>query len=343
MSPSSAAKSGLPFVALFLSAALAACSGSKASGNDGAAGGAGATGTAGATAGAAGATGNPDAVVGAFAIKFKTDSTPSIAAITGTVYDAPTFQPLFAAAMKDGDCTLEKPVFPFCAPACDADTADCVADDTCRARPGKQNVGAVTLTDVKTAAGGTSLVLEPTNNIYQPSADTAPAYPPFDEGVDVGLTATGGAYGAFEIHAKGIAPLVFADETLTLERDKTLTLHWTPKGASSDATIQVRVDISHHGGLKGLITCETADTGTLTISAALTSALRNLGVAGFPAVLLTRTSKASTKIAPGRVELVLSHAVEHPLVIPGLTSCGDMTNSSDCPTGKLCKSDSTCQ
>jgi hypothetical protein len=331
-------------VALFLSGTLAACSGGGGAGNDAAAGSAGSmTGTAGMTA-AAGTTGNPDAVVGTFSIKLKTDSATPTAAIIGSVHDAPTFQPLFSAGVKDGACTLLKPVYPFCDPACDTDTADCVAEDTCRAKPPKKDVGAVALTGVKTTTGGTGLALEPNGKFdYQPSADTTPAYPPFDEGADVGLTASGGTYGAFALHAKGIAPLVFADGTLTLDRNKELALAWTPKGASSDATIHVKIDISHHGGLKGLIECDTADTGALTISAALVTQLVNLGVAGFPTVALTRIIKASTAIAPGRVELELSHEIERPLTVPGVISCTDMTNSSDCPTGKLCQGNLTCK
>jgi hypothetical protein len=341
MSHAFAPKPALSLVVLLLSGALGACSGGGAAGKDGAAGSAGSTSG---TAGTAGATGNPDAVVGTFSIKLKTDSATPIAAIIGSVHDAPTFQPLFTVAVKDGACTLLKPVFPFCDPACDTDTAECVADDTCRAIPPKKNVGTVALTGVKTTTGGTGLALEPNGKFdYQPSADTTPAYPPFDEGADVGLTATGGAYGAFALHAKGIAPLVVADGTLILDRNKELALAWTPKGASSDATIHVKIDISHHGGLKGLIECDTADTGALTISAALATQLVNLGVAGFPTVALTRIIKTSTASAPGRAELELSHEIERPLTVPGVISCTDMTNSSDCPTGKLCQGNLTCK
>ena len=87
----------------------------------------------------------------------------------------------------------------------------------------------------------------------------------------------------------------FAPSSITLEKDKPLTLTWTAKGASADSTIHVHLDISHHGGTKGQIECDTADSGSLTIGASLVTQLVNLGVAGFPTVRLTRSSVGSKR------------------------------------------------
>jgi hypothetical protein len=352
MSHSVAAKSALPFVALLLSGALGACSGGGAAGNDAAAGSAGmktagTTGTAGVTGSAgatatAGSTGNADALVGTFAFTLDTRNGGHQAAVSGRVSNGPAAVASgLKVSMKDGACTLFTPSFPFCSPVCPG-TDVCVADDVCRTPPTAMDLGDVNLSGVKAQAGGTTILLVNVKNGYQVPGDTPLAYPPFDEGADVGVSAAGGAYGPFEIHGKGIAPLVVTDTDLTVDRNKPLVLGWTPKGAGSDATIHVKLEISHHGGFKGQVECDTADTGALTISAPIVTALVNLGVGGFPTVTVARTSTTSTKIAPGRVELQLSHAIERDVIVPDLVSCTDKVNSTDCPTGKICQDNQTC-
>ena len=130
-------------------------------------------------------------------------------------------------------------------------------------------LGTVSIAGVKTAAGGSSVDLTNVNNNYQTA--TSLAYPPFDEGSDVSVTASGGSYGQFTIHAKAIAPLVLASGMLPLESGKAFVLTWTAKGATSDSTIHVKLDISHHGGTKGKIECDAADNGSLTIATSFKS------------------------------------------------------------------------
>lgn len=76
------------------------------------------------------------------------------------------------------------------------------------------------------------------------------------------------------------------------------------------------------------------------IEAAILTELVNLGVAGFPAIAVTRKAVGSTTISPGRVELVVSSEVERAVEIPGLTSC---TDDMQCPNGQTCQSDLTCK
>jgi hypothetical protein len=66
----------------------------------------------------------------------------------------------------------------------------------------------------------------------------------------------------------------------------------------------------------------------------------NLGVAGFPTVVVTRSATGSTTIAPGRVDLVVSSTIERSVEIAGLTSC---TADTDCQPGQTCQSDLTCK
>jgi hypothetical protein len=70
------------------------------------------------------------------------------------------------------------------------------------------------------------------------------------------------------------------------------------------------------------------------------SKLLNLGVAGFPTVIVTRHLVGSTVIPPGRVELEISSTVEQAVMIDGLNSC---TDKADCPNGQDCQADLTCK
>jgi hypothetical protein len=91
------------------------------------------------------------------------------------------------------------------------------------------------------------------------------------------------------------------------------------------------LDISHHGGRKGQIECEVADTGAFQIPESLATRLVNLGVAGYPTVTLSRVATASAEAQP-QVTLTLSSSVER-AVDTGLTSC--MMNG-DCSDGMTC-------
>jgi hypothetical protein len=215
----------------------------------------------------------------------------------------------------------------------------CVEDDTCKPEPTNKDAGTVKIAGIKTSAGGTEVQLSSTGpGVY--TTATSLAVPPFDEGADVSVSAASGPYGAFSAHAKGIALLVVPQGELPFEKDKPFPLTWNAKGAAGDSKIHVTIDISHHGGKKGEISCDTADTGSLTVSASLVTQLVNLGVAGFPVVRLTRSSVGSTQITGGTVQLSNQQVVERALAIPGLVSC---TPDTPCPTGQTCQDDLQCK
>ena len=215
----------------------------------------------------------------------------------------------------------------------------CVADETCQRQNAITDVGTVTVAGVKTPGGAAPFDLVDVNGRY--AAVPAPLFPPFSEGDDVSIAGSGGAYPAFTLHARGIAPLVLApDGELTAERDKALNVAWTPRGASSDARIHVKLDVSHHGaGSKGEILCDADDNGSVTISAALMTQLLELGVAGYPTIVVTRYAPA-TGVGPGRIDLQMIHEVERSVTVPGLESCND---SRQCSAGKSCQTDLTCK
>jgi hypothetical protein len=333
-----------------LSSAISACSskddaapgagGTAATAGSGTSAGSGTT--AGANGGGAGSTGS-DEVVGTFQVQVQvdeTDATTGMTKIVGQVGDGPIpANVVWTVVKEDGGCRLETPTAPFCAAGCGSDV--CVADDKCQAYPSGHSVGEVTLKGVKLAAGGTDLTLKEIAKAYQPPAGTALAYPPFGFGDDVSLHAAGGDYGAFDLASKGVDPLSFTSTDFEIEEGKALALTWAAPADPKSANIHVKVDISHHGGIKGMIECDSDDTGGVTISAAMMTELIGLGVAGFPSVVVMRQSIDSVKIAPGRVNLEVSARVEHYLTVKGVDSC---TVDEDCPTGKTCRTmDSTCQ
>ena len=317
--------------------AFAACGGSS----DSPANTAGASGAAATPSGGSGGTvsGDPNRLVGSFQLKLTpaSDLGEATSSIVGRVSDGPT--PVTTIREKpqtDGDCTLTTPRVPFCSTPCGGSAA-CVEDDTCLAYPATHSAGEVTVTGVQATDGGSPLVLTLINNNYQ--AGVPLAYPPFAEGDAVVFTAAGDYFPAFNLSAKGIAPLALTAKEFPLKSGQGLAVTWT-KGAESSAKIHVKLDISNHGGSKGQIACDTADSGALTISAALITKLLNLGVAGFPTVQVTRHTVGSTVIPAGRVELEISSSVEHAVTIDGLVSC---TKKDDCPDDQECQDDLTCK
>jgi hypothetical protein len=343
-----------PAFCLLLLTSLAACSGESAD-NDQNTGG---TGTAGSSAGSGGSGGTPGSsgssntpggssgsgatgsneIVGTFTVNMRVDD--EMASAFGQVNDGPTPpNVLWTTTKTEGDCHLEEPSQPFCEEGCDGGV--CVADGKCTAYPTLHSVGEVSLKGVHLIGGATELTLKDFAKSYQAPAGTNLAYPPFTADDMVELHATGGDYMAFDLSAPGVDPIDLASPSFDLDPSKPFELTWNAGKDPKAAKVHVKLDISHHGGAKGLIECQTDDTGKLTIPATLISDLIGLGVAGFPTVLVTRKSVDTAKIAPGIVQLELSAQTEHYVTTPGVISC---TTKEDCPEGKTCRTtDSTCQ
>jgi hypothetical protein len=321
------------------------CSGGGAATPDatGAAGSMGGAGTTGGAGKGPDAAVDPNAVVGAFRLGIHENPMPPptvFASVdSSVVYDAPNpMVPVLKDKATDGDCTLRVPSSPFCSTAC-GNQVVCVADETCQPYATAQDVGTVTVKGAKLSTGETEAQLMRVAGFYQLVGVTL-AYPAWDEGGDLSVEATGGAYAPFTIHAKGIATLTVPADPIPFERDKPMALTWSPKGPAGDSMMHLRIDISHHGGLRGVVECDVPDTGSYTISAALVTQLINLGVSGFPVVLFTRSSVGETSIAPGKVQLIVGEDVERQLKIPGLTSCN---TEIPCPTGQTCQKDLQCK
>lgn len=314
----------------------------KDAGSGAGTGGAGAGGADTAGAGAGGVTAGPADDIdlyGSLNVTLEVAMAATMAAarttVIGKIYDGPTPSPeVWATKTEANGCTLYVPNPVLCQPACGS-AAACVKANTCTPYPKATSVGTITLTGL----GSGSLTLDPVADNYQPKAGTNVPFPPCSEGTAIELAAAGGKHAAFKASAKCIPPLDFKG-SYTLASGEPLKLTWGKPGQSDLAKIFVKIDVSHHGGTKGKIECEVADSGELEVPASLVDALVDLGVAGFPTVALTRRSSGAGSGKAKSMTLTIASPVELPLEIPGLKSC---SGDTDCAASQTCQPDRTCK
>lgn len=273
-----------------------------------------------------------------------TDTGEGLAAFQGAVRDGPPLElTAWTVLEEDADCTLLEPSIPFCDPACGSGSA-CVPGDECQEHPQPKSIGSVTLTGLELESGESEFSLTPLkpNFNYLPGASVRLVYPPVAEGAEIQLASEGGDYSPVTIQAKGIAPLEVetTGDSIPISSDAPLILSWTPAGSDGDSKILIEMDISHHGGQKGQLECETADDGSLEISQSLVAGLIELGYAGFPTIRITRKSIGGANIEAGRVVFEIISDLELPLDIDGLVSC---TEAGDCDSGQMCGTDRVCR
>jgi hypothetical protein len=256
-------------------------------------------------------------------------STPANTTLLGKLYDGENPSPMNLQKKDEvDDCQLLTPIAVLCQPACGSG-AVCVSTNTCMPYATAQTAGTVKVKGL----GASEISMEPRANNYQLPAGTMLEYPPCGAGAKIELTAEGGGHGAFKIEALCIAPLETSPQ-VTLMKGSPLALRWTAQAATG-TRIHVLLDISQHGTSKGRIECDTADDGMLDVPAKLVDALIDLGISGFPTVLLTRENEGKS----GNVVLNVSAPYRSAVEIPGLTSC---TEDSECPMGQKCLSDLKC-
>lgn len=313
--------------------------GDGASGAGGTSGGGGTSGTGGAA---------PEVELGVFGVQLiaPVAETATGAAragsttIIGSVGDKPeTENKVWELDSESDDCQLLIPRVPFCDPSCRS-TEVCVEDGMCVEQRAAIDVGTVTVSGVMTTAGESSATLISARNIYQNGTTTLP-FPAFAEGDPITLAATGaGSIPAFEIESNGIAALeVIPRAEYVISGDTDLLLEWMVPSDPSTSRILVKLDISHHGGEKGKIECDTADDGELTVPKAMIADLIALGVAGFPTVKITRGADGVAQLPSGRVRLHVYQYDERAVTIPGVVSC---ESEAQCQSGETCLDNKTC-
>ena len=254
-----------------------------------------------------------------------TSTTDGFTSVLGRVYDAPMPPQLgWDVADSAQGCELRIPVVPFCEPRCGT-SAVCTQEQGCVAYPAAQNLGTVTMTGLSAS----SIEMKPISGSYQLPADIELPHPPTEEGARIDLQSGGGDLDPFTIQGSGIAPLeLLGPEAFPL--DGTAPLAAEPPSGSAASRIQVKIDISHHGGLKGVIECDLEDSGQAEIDASLIEQLIGLGTAGFPTINVTRALSGGINLEAG---LVL-------LEVPGVVSCNE---PEECGTGQTCASSRTCE
>ena len=315
---------------LITASLLAGCS--SAGGVMSTSAGAGGSGEAGAfgNAGAIGA----DNLNGTFTLSLRhavaSTMTDAFSVVGGSVYDAPipAVFPLVVDREEAG-CRLLKPKIPFCTGGCGGEAA-CIDNETCMPYPKPQNVGVVRVEGLS----GAPLAMDP----FPPSfayQSTALPYPPCAEGDAVRLLAD-----SFSAETRCIAPLVIAAaDQISVKREQPVKLVWDAPSQPDIARVQIRLDVSHHGGKKGELDCDVPDTGAFEMPASLVTALVDLGLAGYPTIVLARVAAASSSEQPN-LKLAALASVELE-VDTGIASCTEDTN---CPPGQLCNKDNlTCE
>lgn len=278
-------------------------------------------------------------VVGSFAVTLvaATATRDGFTSVLGSVYDAPIPQQLsWEIAATAEDCELRVPSVPFCDPGCGS-SGVCAPGDECIPYPEAQDVGTVRVTGLDSE----EFEMELTSGAYQPPPAISLPNPPADEGAAIALATTGGAFAPFEIETTGIAPLALAGpDRVPLDGSEALALQWEPPEDEQAARIQIRLDISHHGGLKGEIVCDVVDDGDHAVPAELIAQLIDLGTAGFPSFTVTRIASGSVNLEHGRVLLKVLSSTERFFEIPGIVSCNQ---NDECGDAGTCGVDRTCQ
>jgi hypothetical protein len=235
--------------------------------------------------------------------------------------------------MQEGDCRLLARNHPFCDPTCTG-LAECVDDGVCAEAPAKLDAGRVRVSGL-----GPEYDLKFINGNYNQPPAVKLAYPPCAEGDTVHLEIDGGGSGGFDLDAACVEPIEFPGP-VAMERGQPLHLSWTAPGMLDLARIEAEIDISSHGGANGLIRCDAPDTGSLDIAAPLIDGLLDLGVAGYPSIVVKRIVQTVGPTEHSKkVELTLYSSHEIPVTVPGVTSCG---STAECPMGETC-TDYRCQ
>jgi hypothetical protein len=267
-------------------------------------------------------------------------ATAGFTSVLGKVYASAVPEALiWELEQEDGGCRLLVPRVPFCDPACGG-SAVCTENDVCTDNPATRNLGKVTVKGLKTMGGSAEFSIEPVQNTYLNPGDVKLPFPAFAEGDAIEVKTSGGDIAPFTLAGKGIAPFELSGNTsYELDADKPLALGWPAPGIADLSRIQVKLDISHHGGTKGKIECDVEDSGSLVIGSPMIGRLLALGVAGYPTVVVTRSAIAGTGTKGGRVDLKVYMYEERAVEVPGVISC---TADEQCPSGRTCGKDARC-
>jgi len=235
-------------------------------------------------------------------------------------------------AIEDG-CRLLETENHFCDPPC-GPTEVCAEEGSCTSRPVAVSVGAVTIEGLSAAVS-----MEPNVTNFYLDLDELP-HPGFEAGDSVELMAQGGAGEPFQLVGFGSETFEVLQEEIPLGMDMPVSLQWTPPSGTSATRVHIDLDIGHHGGSPATIECEVEDDGSFEIPASQVNQLVEFGVAGFPAIRLTRRTVDSTTVDGRCVEFIVApRSVDLAVAIDGIVSC---STNADCPDDETCQADLVC-
>jgi hypothetical protein len=261
------------------------------------------------------------------------------AGFLGLMYDGPAPANIkWDIVTKDGCLELLVPRIPVCnAHPCGRDSA-CIENNVCQAYPSAIEVGKLNVKGLKTNQGSSPFTVEHINKYYQ-LIGMSLAYPPFQEGDTVSISATGSESSSeFTLKAMGFSPLkILSDTIIPYIDDQPIELKWVPPSKDIHSTIQIVIDISFHGGTKAKIVSDCQDNGSLTVPAKMLNQLKTYAISGYPRLNMTRLTKGID--ASGKAELTMESTVSMPLEIPGILSCN---KDEDCPNSE-CRDDRRCE
>ncbi len=227
-----------------------------------------------------------------------------------------------------GECRLMRRNNPFCDPPCDPGYT-CDFDGTCIPYPEPRDVGTITID------GLLSDVEMPPSQYW----DTEVPNPPFEPGVKITMTASGGDYSPAPLYGQGLTPLELPDETWIVRGGQPLEVHWTA-ASESHAQIRLQFNIDQHGVTPLTLYCDLPDTGSYEVPAEIIDDLMANGVTGFPSGKVFRQTVDSTEVTDGCIEFVIYSFAMGDLQVEGHIPCDD---PDDCPEGMECDFDTnTC-
>ena len=230
---------------------------------------------------------------------------------------------------EDGDCKLLVPSLPSCIPSCPS-SALCTADDVCTPFPNAVSVGTINVDGL----GDGPFSMEPLTSAFAYQAPMTLPNPPCTEGAEVRA----------EADSLSLASTCVAQLELTLDANpavragEALPVSWVPAGVPDISRVHLVLDVAHHGGKKGEIVCDVADTGSFEIPEPLVTHLVGLGLAGYPTIGVKRITTVTSTEQPG-LSLVMASPLER-AVDTGVTSC---VESTECPDGQTCTEARLCE
>lgn len=273
--------------------------------------------------------------------------TPDDAKIAGFPKNGPPVPEYnFKEPTTVGDCKLYQVANPYCDPKCATGTK-CVGngdDGTCATTPTAISMGTLTVEGLKLASGSTDpFTLTPINNSYESAGSTDLDINPCAPGDEVKVAGGADDGPKFEVKSTCIERLkITSTNPHPFEPDKKTTLTWEPPSVTGKSRVTARFDISHHGGLGGIILCDTDDDGSLEVDGSLVSGLISFGTAGYPIVLVTRVSTGKVSAGSGEVILNVQSKIEKDLKIPGIDSCANNDECANSSAGPVCNSGRKC-